>query len=98
MVNDMERKPTSKVCGDCEGSGGETNTLMIPKHLFSDELVPAEEHMPCHRCDGSGKVYLCPECGLELFVDPGYADTREEPGQPPALVCKGCDLEFDESE
>lgn len=94
----MDKKPTSKVCPDCEGTRGETNTLMIPSEVFSDDLVPVEEFLECSRCDGSGKVFLCPGCGLELDVDPGYPDTREEPGQPPALICKACCLEFDEAE
>jgi len=33
----------------------------------------------------------CPECESDLEFEPGYADSRDEPGQPDHVYCSECD-------
>lgn len=82
----MDRsKLHSAQCPACDGVGSTTNVLMLPEKVHSGVLVPHEEVMPCHRCDATGAVFVCPSC-----------DTEFDMGSTTPNRCAYCGLHFDE--
>jgi len=90
----------SKVCPDCLGEPIAEDRITEPK----EGGLPGETETrvlrdECGRCEGTGSVKLCPNCGSELDLGLGFDEHFKRPDDHPVgLRCGRCETDFPLSE
>lgn len=66
----------------CESCGKAIEAIRKPDNTFHDEVDT--------RCYEKYNVYLCPECGEEVYDEPGTCALCGEPCSPDVELCDSC--------